>query len=110
MKPSMARRSGSITTVDVLFAGGGFNFFRRGFFDTGICLLPVVWRCLADIVTALRNQPPNAPVHRSFASLAVFAAKRFPGHDRRFVFREHVAKFTYNGRYVNGSTRRSPAE
>src|SRR5713101_2292256 len=35
-RPSMARRSGSLTTADLPFADGGLGFFRRGFFDTGI--------------------------------------------------------------------------
>jgi hypothetical protein len=44
----MARRSGSVTAVDVPFEDWGLDLFRRGFFDTGICLAPTVLRRLAD--------------------------------------------------------------
>jgi hypothetical protein len=44
----MARRSGSVTTVEVPFEDWGFDFFRRGFFDTGICLVPIMLRRPAD--------------------------------------------------------------
>ena len=48
MKPSMARRSGTVTAVDVPFEDWRFGFFRRGFFNTGIWLVPVELRRLAD--------------------------------------------------------------
>ena len=48
MTPSMARRSGSVTTVEVPLEDWGFDFFRRGFFDTGICLVPIMPRRPAD--------------------------------------------------------------
>jgi hypothetical protein len=37
----MARRSGRSPAVDFDFEGRGFAFFRRRFFDTGICLVPI---------------------------------------------------------------------
>jgi hypothetical protein len=48
MTPSMARRSGSVTTVELPFEDWKFDFFRRGFFDTGICLVPIMLRRPAD--------------------------------------------------------------
>jgi hypothetical protein len=44
----MARRSGSVTTVDLPFADRGFDLFCRGFFDTGICSVPILLRRRAD--------------------------------------------------------------
>jgi hypothetical protein len=35
----MARRSGSATLADLPFEDWGLDFFRRGFFDMGICHL-----------------------------------------------------------------------
>src|SRR6266702_2003590 len=53
MKPSMARRSGSVTAVDVPFEDLGPDFLRRGFFNTGIVLLLLCYPALLIIVVAL---------------------------------------------------------
>jgi hypothetical protein len=80
MKPSMARRSGSVTAVDVPFEDWGLDLFRRGFFDTGICLVPTVLRRLADH----RGSAPHVnrrthlstvrSLHRPYSPLCVHSA------------------------------------
>jgi hypothetical protein len=72
MKPSMARRSGSVTVADVPFEERRFDFLRRGFFDTGICLAHICLCRLADNSSVTphasivkRACPPFGGTHRA---------------------------------------------
>jgi hypothetical protein len=73
----MARRSGSVTAVDVPFEDWGLDLFRRGFFDTGICLAPTVCAALQIIAVVL----PTSIGERTCPPFV-----RFIGRIRRYAF------------------------
>src|SRR4051794_19043916 len=82
MKPSMARRSGSLTVVDALAAGFAGDFGRRGFFDTGMSLAPETGNVLenrgARIAVRVGDRLVHAPQHRTFHGISRPRLRRLP--------------------------------